>query len=374
MNTFNKIKTIDSKFSWSFIGVIIGIAGLSYGIFVDNFKHEEPDLVFDVLSNTHVLDLKEDISDLKILYKSQNLKETKKTLVLLTIRISNEGNKEIKEVDYYSKVPFGIKIIGGQIAESPTLINASRDFFKEHVKLNYDTLNNILIEKIPIAKKEFFTIKTLIICDKDSTPSIFPFGELSGITEGMRIKNSYKENVKDDLNFWEKLTFGSSGMHVLRFFYYIFCIALVFAAIGLPLSGISSFFEKRKKKKLINKYKQTSKIEITENTEIIIEFFKEYNTPRIIWLDNVLNDKSKLNDYIIYMENRKKENLLINDYYTQRPKDSSYDEMRFGFFSSVNRVLGKLIGKNIIDIKNQNTVKENFLKELKEFRYFLELQ
>jgi len=40
MPLFKKLKTLDTKFSWSFFGFLIGIIGVSYAIYVDQFKEE----------------------------------------------------------------------------------------------------------------------------------------------------------------------------------------------------------------------------------------------------------------------------------------------------------------------------------------------
>ena len=119
-----------------------------------------------MLSNTQVLSLKEDVNKLDIIYDGQNLKEQKENLILLTIKLKNEGNLNIKESDYFSKMPFGFKIIGGKIAEKPQLIDASNKFLRENILLSLDTLNNISINKVPIGEGEYFTIKVLTICNQ----------------------------------------------------------------------------------------------------------------------------------------------------------------------------------------------------------------
>ena len=375
MSFWNKIKTMDKRFSWSFLGTLIGLIGIGYGVYADFFKEEKPKLIFDVLSNTQILDLKEDVSELQIHYKNQDLKKSKKTLVLLTVRISNKGNAPIKEADYFSKTPFGFKIDGGRIAEPPTLINASRKFFSSNISLKTDSLNNVFIDKIPIDYGEYFTIKILTISNNDKLPRISPFGEISGLKGEIDVLNSYKSETDEEISFWDKLTNGSFGIHFARFFYYIFCIALVGIFIGVPSTKISEYFENKKQEKTISKYKKAVKVKLTDFSEIIFTIYRKYGETQIQWLHKVLNDKNLLDDYLLYVDNKKKENLLMNDFLSDRPKyHEDFEIEKAHFFGSVHYIIETLIKKKIIDLKNNNSIDSAFTSELEEFKYYLDLK
>lgn len=375
MSIWNKIKTMDKRFSWSFIGTLIGIIGIGYGVYADFFKEEKPRLIFDILSNTQILDLKEDVSELQIHYKNQDLKKSKKSLVLLTLRVTNKGNAPIKEVDYFSKTPFGFKIEGGRIAEPPSLINASRKFFSNNISLRTDSLNNVFIDKIPIDCGEYFTVKILTICNNDKLPRISPFGEISGLRGKIDVLNSFKSESEEEINFWDKLTNGSFGIHFARFFYYILCIALVGIFIGVPSTKISEYFENRRQKKTIAKYKKAVKVKLTDYSETIFNIYRKYGESQIQWLHKILNDKNLLDDYLVYLENRKKENLLMSDFLSDRPKYlEDFEIEKSQFFGSVYSILETLTEKGIIDLKNNNSVDSGFNSELEEFKYYLDLK
>lgn len=366
---------MDKRFSWSFLGTLIGIIGIGYGIYADFFKEEKPELVFDILSNTQVLDLKEDVSELQIHYKHQDLKKSKKSLVLITVRVSNKGNAPITENDYYSKTPFGFKITRGNIAEPPSLINSSRKFFENNVKFSIDSLNNIFIDKVPIDYDEYFTVKILTICNNGELPDITPFGEISGLRGEIYTVRSYESEKKEELSFWNKLTFGTFGIHVARFFYYLFCIALVSICIGIPTSKISDYIENKKKEKAIAKYKKGVKLKLSQYSETIFNFYKRFGESQISWLLKTLNDQKILEEYLIYMENKKKENSLMNDYLSSRPRHQDDIEItRIQYLGSIHAILNTLIEEKIIDQENNNEVKPDFLKELEEFNYYLNLK
>ena len=375
MGLYNNLKTLDTKFSWSFMGFLIGILGIGYAVYIDQFKEDKPKVVFDILSNTQVLSVKENLNKLDIIYDGQNLKEQKENLILLTIRISNEGNEDIRESDYYSKAPFGLKINNGKIAERPTIIDASSKILKDNLTLTYDTLNNITLNKVPFNQDQNFTIKVLTICKENTLPTITPLGNIAGINEIFPVRQSFKDGQKEEKSFLELLTLGSFGIHVARFFFYIFCMVAFGLLIGIPTSKVSTYFEDRKRKNKIQKFRDKTKIELSDKVELIFDIYKNDGEHYVKWLNRTLEDKEMMSNYLAYFENRKTENLLMNDYITNRPKDSEIHIARLEHFSATNSIISKLLDKKFIKKENNEiTIDEQFKTELREFNYFIDIQ
>ena len=374
MGLYNNFKTLDSKFSWSFLGFLIGILGIGYAIYIDQFKEEKPQVIFDILSNTQVLSVKENLNKLDIIYDGQNLKEKKENLILLTIRISNEGNEDIRESDYYSKAPFGFKINNGKIAEIPTIIDASSKILKDNLTLTYDSLNNIKLNKVPFNQEQNFTIKVLTICNENTLPTITPLGNIAGINEVFPVRQSYKDGQKEEKSFFQLLTLGSFGIHVARFFFYIFCMIAFGLLIGIPSSMVSTYFEDKKRKNKIQKFRDKTKIQLSDKVELIFDIYKNDGEHYVKWLNRILEDKEMTSNYLAYFENRKTENLLMNDYVTNRPKDSDVHMVRLEHFSTSNSIVSKLLDKKfIIKENNEITIDEQFKTELREFNYFVDI-
>jgi hypothetical protein len=372
MGIYSNLKSLDSKFSWSFMGFLIGILGIGYAIYIDQFKEEKPKVIFDILSNTQVLSVKENLNKLDIIYDNQNLKEQKENLILLTIRISNEGNEDIRESDYYSKAPFGFKINNGKIAENPIIIDASSKILKDNLALSYDTINNIILNKVPFNRDQYFTIKVLTICKENVLPSITPTGNITGINEIFPVRNSYINGQKKELSFFESLTFGSFAMHIARFFFYIFFIAIIGLLIGFPASKISTILENKKRKKKIEKFRDKTKIQLSDNIDLIFDFYKDQGEYRIKWLNRILGDKEKLKKHILRNENINLEDFILNDY----PPEIS--QMRMESISQISEtmnLISKLKDKKIIEKKGEDfIVNEKFKNELLEFNYFIDIQ
>ena len=375
MSLFKTFKTLDNKFSWSFMGFVIGLLGIGYAIYIDQFKEDKPMVVFDVLSNTQVLSVKENLNKLDIIYDGQNLKERNENLILLTLRISNEGNEDIRENDYYSKAPFGFKLEGCNIAEPPVLIDASNDFIKGNIEFTYDSLNRVVFNKIPFNKEQYYTLKVLTICGSKDLPAIKPFGNISGINEPFPVRQSFKESQKEELSFVEKITLGNFGIHVARFFFYIFSMVIFGLLVGIPASKISTAIEEKKRKRLIKKFRDKSKVELTDNIELIFEIFLEDGSQGLKWLNRIINDNKRLKKYLQVFKNRESENTLFEDYMTERPIDERVHFERISHRSRNSVMFNQLKEKGIIEVNNEDVkVDQTFKDELREFVYFIDVQ
>ncbi|PTN04477.1 hypothetical protein C8N47_13112 [Mangrovibacterium marinum] len=378
MSTLDKIKTLDKKFSWSFFGFLIGILGFGYAIYIDQFKEVKPNITFDILSKTQVLDLKENLNELKIIYDGEDLKEKDENLILITLKILNNGDKDIKEDDFVSQVPFGFVVNNGKIAETPQILETSNDFLKNYLKVSYDSTNTVFLNKTQIDQNQFFTIKILTICKNSEVPDIKPVGKISGMVNEFAVRNIFKDELESEDSFFERLNNDNFGIHVARFFYYIICMALFSLLIGIPSSKLSDFFDNKKKKKLIQKFRNKTKIKLSDKVDLIFELYKDYGERSIKWLDNTISNDKKLIKHVNYIktkESRGTDDELIDDYEREELIENQMLHERRYITSSFSRIIERLIDKEIITKENEVIkVDEVFKEELKEFKYFIDLQ
>jgi hypothetical protein len=375
MGILESLKKIEQKFSWSFFGFLIGVIGISYAIYVDHFKEENPLIVFDILSNTQVLSVKEDVNRLGIIYNGENLKERQENLILLTIRILNEGEKNITEQDYYTKIPFGLKVIGGKIADKPILLDASNKFLEENLSILFDTLNNVVFNNIPLDQGQYFTIKILTVCKDNSLPSIIPAGKVSGISGEFIIRQSYMETQKEEISFLRNVTSGSFWIHVARFFFYFSCITAVSFIIVFPTSLISSLLKDKKKKRIVQKFRERIKNELSQNAEMIFDLFRSDGSDAIRWLNRTINNQNRLKRTIDSFDKMNIVSQNVDEDYF-REGSAGIIHMRTMHLRTTRRYfLSKLIEKKIIVKEGVDFKVDNqFKNELQQFIAFLEYQ
>ena len=122
MSIFQSIREMDQRFSWSFLGFMVAIIIGSVTVYIEFFKENKPDLNYIITANTSVLDIREKLGSLDVLYHGESLSKNKKDLRLITFEVINQGDTAILSNFYDSNDPVGFSIIDGKIADEPILI------------------------------------------------------------------------------------------------------------------------------------------------------------------------------------------------------------------------------------------------------------
>jgi hypothetical protein len=75
MALYEKLKSIDQKFSWSFFGLVLSVLFFLFGLYATFIYEKKPKLVFEILSEAPVYDLREDVSKLDILFEGEDIRK-----------------------------------------------------------------------------------------------------------------------------------------------------------------------------------------------------------------------------------------------------------------------------------------------------------
>ncbi len=95
MPEFEYTDTINRRFPWSFLGFFSGLIFGVFGLYAVFFYEKLPELRVEVVSNTPVFSINEDVDNLSILFNGEDIRESKQLLSVLTIKILNSGNLSI---------------------------------------------------------------------------------------------------------------------------------------------------------------------------------------------------------------------------------------------------------------------------------------
>lgn len=186
------------------------------GVAIYLFLINKPDLRFEILSNTEVLTVKEDISALQIIYDGKDLKKEGKNISVIILKISNEGYEGIKEGFYSSIAPLGFEIINGEIIGTPELIEVHDKSFS--FPIDSISKSRIIFKNLIINSGDFFIIKFRTLNNINEIPEILPFGKISGIDKVNIINNYDKKGIKWQNYYWLVVIFLiiNIGYYVLR--------------------------------------------------------------------------------------------------------------------------------------------------------------
>ncbi len=115
MGIVASITRLDRSFGWSFLGFILAVIFGILALYSEFWKTTSPILEFELLSNTPVLDVREKLPDLEVLYQKEDIARTGRTLSVLLCRVVNHGSANLLSTHYDNKAPIGIAVNGGTL-------------------------------------------------------------------------------------------------------------------------------------------------------------------------------------------------------------------------------------------------------------------
>lgn len=212
-----KLMKSEKILSWSFLGVIITLSIFGYLEFI---KDKNPSLSYEILMNTSVLDVKEDVEDLKILFNEQDIREQNKTLTVVAVRIRNTSSNNIHESHFSEKSPLGLTISKGEMIKAE-LIDGSNDYLKDEeiVKIIQKNEQEIQFPNLIINGGDFFTIKILILHKENEKPELGYKGAILGVRTIALVSKITQEETIQKPSF-KPLVF------VILMFFVLFNVAL----------------------------------------------------------------------------------------------------------------------------------------------------
>lgn len=327
--------------------VLGGITTL-VSFYADWFKKDRPKIVYDIISNETIVDLKEKVSNIDILYKGQSILKDSQNLSLLVLRVFNDGNRDVVQNDYDAQIPFGFSVINGYLVENPSLTETSNAYLSDRIKLIVDSTGSIGISKAILEEDEGFSLKVLIQHGQNTIPTIQPVGKIAGV-ESFILKESYKEpNNKGWAN--SILNFLKTAAFFLLFGVIVFIIIYY-------IDRIFVFFKKKKKRKKISMFQALYPNTNNEYNWVLEEYEKGYIDLKD--LEKSLRNSEYLSVYIPMLE------------YVKNKKDMHVFE-DFYYINFRNETILALKEKNIIRINGDNHIEVDaeFLNFLISFNAF----
>jgi hypothetical protein len=126
----NKSKYIIA--SLSVIASIVTILSLFFG-FYTYFHERKPNLLFEIISESNVLDLHKPLENLTIYLNNENINKKNLNLRILTLQVSNNGELDILQPQYDQNVKWGININNGKIINSVRILNSNSEYLKANI-------------------------------------------------------------------------------------------------------------------------------------------------------------------------------------------------------------------------------------------------
>ncbi len=280
-------KLIENKYFVFFSKAVGGIVILI--TFYSFFIKEKASLSYDILFNESIIDLREDVENLKVLYDSIDVVKDDFQLSSLVIRVQNKGQKSLTLDRYDPSYLPGLTIQNAKIL-SYEVTSTSDEYLSISVDLSISD-NNLSFNQVIIDSKDFFDIKILTIHPDSLRPEVLSTGKIAGIDE-IQVINSYDE--RRETTFFEDVFVGSFLVQVFKIFTYTLAFFVLLIILIAIVSAPSEKYYQKKRVRLVDKfiieYEQYSKM----GSDIIFKWF--ISKHEVDFLKNIILQVSLLHN------------------------------------------------------------------------------
>ena len=274
--------------SASFIGILIGLVGLYYTL-----RDRETHMSVDIAAESNVLDVLHPISDLAIVFQGQDIEKQKSNLKVLSIRLINDGQTNIHEDDFDSRIPFGIQVDGGLVVRAQ-VTGASSPYLGENLHPRLSGQNAVLLDKIIFDKGSSVTIEVLVIHKKEQQPRVSALGKIAGL-EKIAVTTSFQGHEQP--SFWAEVFQGNPAVQIMRILSYAFAALICVACIGFLIGGIASLgsrLQRARRRKWLSRLPLTGDAEKIKKRNAIGEIYIEDGLFGLLEASRELKEEVKL--------------------------------------------------------------------------------
>ena len=312
MSLLTTLTQFDKRYAWSFLGFILAAIFGGITIYTEFIRDNNPEIKTEIIANASILDIREDIQDLQVIYKDENIKKSQKNLSSLLIKLSNAGRNPILSSYYDDSSPFGLQIFNCEIIKSE-IVSASNEYLISKLKEKEDKIigDKFIFPKIIFEPDDYITLKFLLMHPENQVVKATPVGKVAS-TKFLKVLETFQQNGKE--SFWQQVISGPVLVHLSRipvyFIIFIFSIIILF----LPPVLISAFIQERNRKKTVKGYKKHSKLEINEGHEKIFNYYISGGLSRLSKARKLLTKEEELSELIAKYQKLEEEGGLTEHF------------------------------------------------------------
>ncbi|MBA3024073.1 MAG: hypothetical protein FP821_09285 [Sideroxydans sp.] len=278
----------------------IAIVSLIFGVYGTLFYEKKPSLTFEVISNTNVYDIHENVGKLDVIYDGQSIRAKKKLLKLINFRVVNSGKTNFIKSDYDEADALGFEINGGSILELPKFV-ASNDYLQENLKMILKSQQEIRINPLIFDAGEFIEIHALILANEGVEPILIPLGKVAGVKHIPVIESTLS---RDRRSLWGQVIDADSiWVHVARAPVYslfglalLLLVILVFSLFSVPIKSFTDYKNKLQRHAEMERYSRDISLTVADRN--VIERYLEGGSKAVLRLLRELDRISYRNDLV----------------------------------------------------------------------------
>ena len=290
---FQKLKSIISRLEWSLFGFMLaGVFG-AITVYSEFFRDDRPSIQFEIISNSSVLDVREEIADLEIIHAGTDLRGSGQSLRVLVVRVANIGAEDILNSYYDSDAPLGFSVENGELI-SAEVQSASEAYLETQVQISIRDLSQVIFSPVILGSNSYFSVRVLVIHTESMLPRITPMGRVARV----RSVSLVEAQAPQVGGFWRQTFGGSVWNQVSRLLAYPVALILLGVSIVWPVVSISSALEKRCRKKKVELFKKNAGHDFLDEYSFLFENYINRGSYFLAQVGSVLSDDIDLDDIV----------------------------------------------------------------------------
>jgi hypothetical protein len=251
MGLIQAFRRIEKGFAWSFLGFVLAACFGGLAIYTEFFKSRSAKLEYEVISNTPVLTTREEVPALKILYDNLDIRQTKQTLSVVSIRVRNTGDADILNGNYDERAPVGLDIGGGTILE-PRIVAASNDYLRTNAGCKLKGPVSLDFVPIILERQEFYVVKFLVLHPDSTAVQVRPRGKVAGVRQ---ITLTDSSTADQSPGLLATAIAGPPKVQLLRLVAYtVVFVVLAIAVVGSTAS-VGTWWTGRRRRRVVRRFR-----------------------------------------------------------------------------------------------------------------------
>lgn len=294
MGLIAKVAQIDKKFGWSFLGFVLAAIFGGIAIYTEFVRDDSAVVKYELLSNTQILDVKEDVIGLSVIYNAEDIRKARKTLSVVVVNIGNEGRTPILKSHYDSEYPLGLSINSGEIIRAE-VIAATTEYLKKNVGVRVHVPSYVEFSQLIVEPNESFTVKLLVLNQEQTTLTVVPKGKIAGVRK-LLLTDRTSDQAKE--SFPMKVISGSLWVQVVRIPIYALALILLLVIIIAPVAYVANKKDEINQNKIIRQFKSQADSALNEMNVEVYEFYKHYGLTVLRRLKRALVDDKEFQNFL----------------------------------------------------------------------------
>jgi len=243
---WSNAKRLKYFLSASFLSLLLGLIAFYYTL-----RGARTNLVVDVAAESNVLDVHAPVKQLAVLFQGQDIQQENANLKILVVRIANEGEVNILESYFDSRLPWGLEIEGGRAVEV-RVTGSNSQYLAENLHPTVVGENRVLLEKIVFDRGKYVNLELLVLHSKNVEPKVKVIGKIAGMDDVI-VSSSFREHDQQGL---AKTVFkGPLPVQIARTIAYSMIGLAATVATGFLITGVVSVrsrFKKKSRRRLVH--------------------------------------------------------------------------------------------------------------------------